>query len=75
MGTGASVLFSTRPVVVQGPKDRLTSTGSGLSLLPSLQLGLHPKDRLKGRNTDSRRWRLKSLVDGTDPRLESPVAF
>lgn len=46
MGTGASVLFSTRPVVVQGPKDRLTSTGSGLSLLPSLQLGLHPKDRL-----------------------------
>lgn len=24
MGKGASVLFSTRPVVVQGPKDRLT---------------------------------------------------
>ena len=32
----------------------LTSSGSGLSLFPLVQLQLHPRDTLKSRNTDSK---------------------
>ena len=53
----------------------LTSNDSGLFLFPSVQLQLHPKDRLKSRNTDSKTLETESPEDRTDSRQESPVVF
>lgn len=54
------------------PLPTLTSKDSGLFLFPSVQLKLHPKDRKKGRNVDTRSWTVRA-GGWRRPRTQVPI--